>query len=177
MSTDQLEILMRALAFAADKHKNQRRKDPEASPYINHPITLAGILVAEGQITDLETICGALLHDTIEDTETTEAELANAFGTVIARIVMEVSDDQRLPKPERKKAQITHAPALSTRARAVKLADKIANLRDVADCPPRDWSLERRRAYYDWAKQVIDGLRGSYPDLEAVFDRQYAQRP
>jgi guanosine-3',5'-bis(diphosphate) 3'-pyrophosphohydrolase len=63
-----LKTLLKALAFAAHKHKDQRRKDIDASPYINHPISLADILCNEGHITDIETICGALLHDTVEDT-------------------------------------------------------------------------------------------------------------
>jgi guanosine-3',5'-bis(diphosphate) 3'-pyrophosphohydrolase len=177
MKAAELKTLMEVLEFSAHKHKNQRRKDAEASPYINHPIALANILVNEGHVTDLETICAALLHDTIEDTETTEAELRAAFGPSIAGIVAEVSDDQKLEKHQRKQAQIDHAPHLTAKAKAVKLADKIANLRDVAACPPPSWPLERRQAYFDWAKQVIDGLRGSHPELEAVFDEQYAKRP
>ncbi|MFM1891865.1 MAG: hypothetical protein RLZ44_942 [Pseudomonadota bacterium] len=96
---------------------------------------------------------------------------------MIRRIVEEVTDDMRLPKAERKRLQIEHAPRLSPAARQVKLADKICNLRDVADHPPPHWPLERRQAYFDWAKQVIDGLRGVDPVLEAVFDREYARRP
>jgi guanosine-3',5'-bis(diphosphate) 3'-pyrophosphohydrolase len=177
MTADELKTLMRALEFAASKHKDQRRKDADASPYINHPITLAGILVNEGHVTDLATICGALLHDTIEDTKTTREELEAAFGAEIAGIVVEVTDDKGLGKQERKQAQIDHAPHLSTRAKAVKLADKIANLRDVAACPPPDWPLERRQGYFDWARRVIDGLRGSHPILEAAFDAEYGRRP
>jgi guanosine-3',5'-bis(diphosphate) 3'-pyrophosphohydrolase len=177
MTADELRTLMAALDFAARTHKDQRRKDADASPYINHPIALANILANEGHVTDLETICGALLHDTIEDTETTEAELVATFGPSIAGIVVEVTDDKVLEKSARKQAQIDHAPHLSTKAKAVKLADKIANLRDVAACPPPDWSLERRQGYFDWAKQVIDRLRGAHPQLEAVFDEQHAQRP
>jgi guanosine-3',5'-bis(diphosphate) 3'-pyrophosphohydrolase len=177
MDTADLKLLLRALAFAAHKHRDQRRKDPEASPYINHPITLANVLVNEGGITDAETLAGALLHDTIEDTDTTPEELETAFGPVIRGIVEEVTDDMQLPKAERKRLQIEHAPGLSAAARRVKLADKICNLRDVADHPPPHWPLERRQAYFDWAKQVIDGLRGVEPALEQVFDREYARRP
>jgi guanosine-3',5'-bis(diphosphate) 3'-pyrophosphohydrolase len=177
MKGEELKTLMRALEFAARKHKDQRRKDADASPYINHPITLASILVNEGHVTDLATICGALLHDTIEDTRTTREELEAAFGAEIAGIVVEVTDDKALEKPQRKQAQIDHAPHLSTRAKAVKLADKIANLRDVAACPPPDWPLARRQGYFDWARRVIDGLRGSHPVLEAAFDAEYARRP
>jgi guanosine-3',5'-bis(diphosphate) 3'-pyrophosphohydrolase len=177
MKPDELKLLVRALAFAAHKHRDQRRKDPNASPYINHPIALANVLINEGDVTDLETIAAALLHDTVEDTTTTYDELVSEFGTGIADVVMEVTDDKRLVKAERKQAQIDHAKHLSERARFVKLADKISNLRDVADCPPANWPLERRQGYFDWAKEVIDQLRGCHPQLEAVFDSQYERRP
>jgi guanosine-3',5'-bis(diphosphate) 3'-pyrophosphohydrolase len=166
-----------ALAFAAHKHRDQRRKGKEASPYINHPIGLVHVLVHEGGVDDPDVLCAALLHDTIEDTKTTEEELAEHFGTEIAGIVAEVSDDRSLEKRERKRRQTEHAPHLSERARLVKLADKICNLRDIGEYPPDDWSLERKQDYFDWAKSVIDGLRGVSPTLEAVFDATYAKRP
>lgn len=166
-------LLLEAVAFAAEKHRHQRRKDAHASPYINHPIELAILLQREG-ITDPLTLCAALLHDTIEDTETTADELRNAFGAEIATVVLEVTDDKHLPKQQRKQLQIEHAPMLSKPARAVKLADKICNLRDIVKSPPTGWSLARRRDYFDWAKAVIDGLRGDHPQLERLFDSVYA---
>jgi GTP diphosphokinase / guanosine-3',5'-bis(diphosphate) 3'-diphosphatase len=172
-----LKLLLKALAFSATRHKDQRRKDVDASPYINHPITLANVLCNEGQVTDIEVICGALLHDTIEDTDTEAEELEAEFGKTICNIVMEVTDDKALPSSERKQAQIDHAAGISDKAKLVKLADKISNLRDVANCPPPDWSLDRRREYFDWARAVIDGLRGVDAELEAIFDAAYANRP
>jgi len=166
-----------ALQFAARKHRDQRRKDPEASPYINHPIALANILWREGGVHDPLVICAALLHDTIEDTATTEAELAGRFGAAVARIVMEVTDDKALDKETRKRLQVEHAPHISAEAKLVKLADKIANLRDIASSPPAGWPLARRREYFEWAKRVVDGLRGVHPALERVFDEAYARRP
>ncbi|MCU7906862.1 MAG: HD domain-containing protein [Candidatus Thiodiazotropha sp. (ex Epidulcina cf. delphinae)] len=177
MDKQALQQLMRTLTFAARKHRDQRRKDIEASPYINHPITLADILVNEGGVTDTETLIAALLHDTIEDTDTTAEDIASEFGLVIAGLVMEVSDDSSLSKLERKELQIRHAPDLSRKARLVKLADKIANLRDIDQSPPADWSLQRKQAYFDWAKAVIDGLRGTHEGLEAIFDAAYRKRP
>jgi len=173
----ELALLLKALAFAAHKHRDQRRKDAEASPYINHPIALADVLVNEGGITDVEVLCAALLHDTVEDTATTHEELLNAFGSRVARIVAEVTDDKALAKAERKRLQIEHAPGLSAEAKLVKLADKICNLRDVAERPPAKWDLERRREYFDWAKRVVAGVRGVQPRLEAAFDAAYARRP
>jgi guanosine-3',5'-bis(diphosphate) 3'-pyrophosphohydrolase len=173
----ELALLLKALAFAAHKHRDQRRKDAEASPYINHPIALADVLVNEGGVTDTEVLCAALLHDTVEDTDTTHEELVNAFGTRIARIVAEVTDDQTLEKSERKRLQVEHAPTLSAEAKLVKLADKICNLRDVAVRPPAKWDLARRREYFDWAGRVVAGVRGVHPRLEAAFDEAYARRP
>jgi guanosine-3',5'-bis(diphosphate) 3'-pyrophosphohydrolase len=166
-----------ALQFAARKHRDQRRKDPEASPYINHPIALASILWNEAGVEDPLVICAALLHDTVEDTETTEAELVERFGAEVAAIVMEVTDDKDLPKAERKRLQVEHAARLSREAKLVKLADKISNVRDVASAPPAGWPLERQREYFDWARSVVDGLRGAHPRLEALFDDAFSRRP
>lgn len=172
-----LKLLLKALEFSARKHRNQRRKDIDASPYINHPISLADILCNEAHITDINVICGALLHDTVEDTETEPEELESEFGKEITDIVMAVTDDQSLAKPERKQAQIDHAAHISDGAKLVKLADKISNLRDVSSNPPADWSLDRRQEYFDWAKRVIDQLRGINPNLERIFDDAYSGRP
>lgn len=169
--------LLSAIAFAAHKHRDQRRKDLVASPYINHPIGLANLLANEAGIEDERVLMAAILHDTLEDTETSEQELLREFGKEIADIVMEVTDDQTLSQAERKQLQIAHAANLSRRAKVVKLADKICNLRDIAHSPPADWSLERKRAYFDWAKAVVDGLRGVHPALEHIFDEAYKLRP
>ena len=172
-----LPLVLQALAFAADKHRDQRRKDAAASPYINHPIALANVLVREGDVADPAVLAAALLHDTVEDTQTTPAELKAAFGPAVAAIVEEVTDDKSLPKAERKRLQVEHAATMSRGAKLVKLADKICNLRDMADHPPAKWDLVRRREYFEWAKAVIDGLRGVHPKLEALFDAAYARRP
>jgi GTP diphosphokinase / guanosine-3',5'-bis(diphosphate) 3'-diphosphatase len=170
-------LLLKALAFAAHKHRDQRRKDTEASPYINHPIGLANVLANEGAVSNTVVLCAAVLHDTIEDTQTTQAELQAQFGDEIAAIVAEVTDDKSLPKAERKRLQIEHAAHISEQARLVKLADKICNLRDMAQSPPPNWPLERRQEYFDWAKRVIDALRGTHAELEAAFDEVYGRRP
>jgi guanosine-3',5'-bis(diphosphate) 3'-pyrophosphohydrolase len=172
----ELALLLKALAFAAHKHRDQRRKDPAASPYINHPIALADVLVNEGGVTDVEVLSAALLHDTVEDTDTTHEELVGVFGSRIAGIVAEVTDDTDLTKAERKRLQVEHAAQLSPEAKLVKLADKICNLRDVAERAPASWDLARRREYFDWAKRVVDGVRGTHPALEAAFDAAYAMR-
>lgn len=167
--------ILRALVFAAERHRDQRRKDAAATPYINHPIAVASILWHEGEIRDEVALVASILHDTIEDTATTEAELEARFGAAVAAVVVEVTDDKALPKARRKALQIEHAPHLSVPAKLVKLADKISNLRDILDSPPPDWPHERRHDYVVWTKLVVDGLRGVSPPLEAVFDAAQAR--
>ncbi|MBK8337388.1 MAG: bifunctional (p)ppGpp synthetase/guanosine-3',5'-bis(diphosphate) 3'-pyrophosphohydrolase [Sterolibacteriaceae bacterium] len=166
-----LSVFVKAVAFAADKHRNQRRKDADASPYINHPIALANVLANEGGVTDVAVLCAAVLHDTIEDTETTSEELTAIFGSQITAIVLDVTDDKSLDKNVRKQHQIEHAPHISKEAKLVKLADKICNLQDILASPPADWSSERKQGYFDWAAKVVAGVRGVHPELEAAFDR------
>jgi guanosine-3',5'-bis(diphosphate) 3'-pyrophosphohydrolase len=171
-----LGAFAKAVAFAADKHRNQRRKDAEASPYINHPIALANVLANEGGVDDVTVLCAAVLHDTIEDTETTADELRAHFGSKVAAVVVEVTDDKSLDPSLRKQRQVEHAPHLSPEAKLVKLADKISNLRDILASPPVDWPAERKQAYFEWAGRVVAGQRGTHPGLEAVFDSLYACR-
>ncbi|WP_026072752.1 HD domain-containing protein [Nodosilinea nodulosa] len=167
--------LLEALHFAATKHSDQRRKDRAASPYINHPIAVARLLASEGGVTDLVTLQGAILHDTVEDTETTPEELESLFGPEVRQVVDEVTDDKSLPKGDRKRLQIEHAPHLSHRAQQIKIADKTANVQDITASPPADWSTERRREYLAWAEQVVSGCRGCNPALEAFYDQVIAR--
>jgi guanosine-3',5'-bis(diphosphate) 3'-pyrophosphohydrolase len=169
-------LILRAVAFAAEKHKNQRRKDADATPYVNHPIALANVLKQEGGVDDVAVLVAAILHDTIEDTQTTADELRAIFGEDVTSIVLEVTDDKSLPKAERKQLQIEHAAHASPKAKLVKLADKICNLRDIAASPPADWSADRKKDYFDWAKQVVEGCRGANVRLEAAFDKAFANQ-
>ena len=164
-----------ALSFAAEKHRRQRRKDPEATPYINHPIAVATVLAVEGEVTDEATLLCALLHDTVEDTDTTFAELAQHFGSEVAELVRELTDDKSLDKSERKRLQIEHAKASSARAKLVKIADKICNLRDVIACPPNHWPEQRRFDYLLWSEQVVAGCRGVNQKLDRAFDEAARQ--
>jgi len=175
-TADATALVLRAVAFAAHKHRDQRRKNQEASPYINHPIELATVLWAEG-VHDPVVIAAALLHDTLEDTETTWQELRGEFGEEIADIVGEVTDTKWIKKEVRKRLQVARAKHASEAARLVKLADKICNLRDVAAHPPTGWPLERRQQYFEWAKEVVDRLRGTHAALEEKFDEVYALKP
>ena len=174
--TQPISSFIKAVAFAAYKHRTQRRKDVDASPYINHPISLADVLANEGGIDDINVLCAAVLHDTIEDTTTTADELTPIFGAKVTSIVVEVTDDKSLAKEVRKQRQVEHAALISPEAKLVKLADKICNLRDILKTPPSDWSVDRKQTYFDWAAKVVAGLRGVHPGLEAVFDGLFQQR-
>ena len=172
MSEDRADIanLLKAIEFASRKHSTQRRKDKEASPYINHPIAVTHLLADTGGVTDLVTLMAAVLHDTIEDTETTTEELEAQFGRTVRRVVEELTDNKSLPKADRKQRQIDHAPTLSKRAKTIKLADKIANVQDVTDAPPADWDRARRIDYLEWTEKVVAGCRGTNAPLEKLYD-------
>jgi len=178
---DGIGLLLDALQFSADKHRGQKRKDGDTA-YINHPIAVAHILNRAGGISDPVVLCSAILHDTLEDTVTTKDELAERFGNVIAEVVWEVTDDliikaDKSRDAERKQLEIDHAPLLSPEAKLVKMADKIANLADILNSPPVNWSIERKQGYFDWAKQVVDGMRGTNSALETEFDKLFEMRP
>lgn len=175
MTDSELSLLWSALRFASVKHRDCRRKGLESSPYVNHLIEVVDLLIHVGEITDVETLAAAVLHDTIEDTETTAEELDALFGPVITGLVVEVTDDKTLLKPERKRLQVEHAPHLTVRAQRVKLADKVSNVRSVTDEPPSHWDLERRLAYFDWAERVDAGLRDCNAPLERLFDETLAR--
>ncbi len=167
--------LARAFEFAAHRHRGQRRKGEAAEPYVNHLAEVAWLVAYATGGHDPVAVLGALLHDTIEDTGTTEAEIASEFGPEVARLVAEVTDDKSLPKAERKRRQVESAPHKSDRAKIIKMADKISNLRGIAESPPKDWDLARKRAYFEWAAQVVAGCRDVNAWLEGRFDETHRE--
>ncbi|KAK1134918.1 Guanosine-3',5'-bis(diphosphate) 3'-pyrophosphohydrolase MESH1 [Melipona bicolor] len=171
-----LSIIIKCVNFAAIKHKDQRRKDEQETPYINHPIGVANILSQEGNIHDPVVIIAALLHDIVEDTNTTFEEIENQFGTEVCNIVKEVTDDKSLPKAERKKLQIQNASKKSHKAKLINLADKLYNLRDLQRAIPVGWSQDRVKEYFKWSKAVVDGCRGTNFSLERELDVIFAER-
>jgi GTP diphosphokinase / guanosine-3',5'-bis(diphosphate) 3'-diphosphatase len=162
-------LILQAIRFAAERHRNQRRKDAEASPYVNHPIAVSLLLAQVGGVRDPETLAAAILHDTIEDTRTTPAEIEEAFGAKVRGFVEEVTDDKKLPKQERKQRQIDHARSLSPGAALIKLGDKISNVLDVANSPPVGWTLKRRKEYLDWAEAVVNNCPKVNSEMEQHF--------
>jgi len=168
-----LPLVIEALAFAAERHAGHTRKGDDAGPYINHPIDVAARLVEAG-IDDPSILAAALLHDVVEDTGTTLAEIEDRFGSRVRDLVDALSDDKRLPRRERMRLQEVHAPELDPAAKAIKIADKTSNARDVGFDPPRGWSVDRRREYLDWGERVVAACRGVNEALEASYDEVLA---
>ena len=173
--------IIKAIAFAAERHKHQIRKGIGKIPYINHPIQVAKLLSDFGE-KDNELIISALLHDVIEDTTNNEKEIKEISGLILEKFgedvlltVLEVSDDKSLPVDERKRIQIVHTPNLTDRAKKLKIADKICNILDIKNDPPENWTLERKLKYLDWAKQVVNGAKGLNKKLDQYFDRVYEE--
>ena len=162
--------ILDAASFAAERHAGQKRKGRDGQPYINHLLEVADLLATVGRIEDEEILAAGLLHDTVEDSHATLGELSEKFGRRVAGFVEELTDDMSLPKPERKRKQVEHAPHMSPEAKQIKIADKISNIRDVIENPPEGWSTERRREYIEWGEEVVEGLRGTNKELEAFFD-------
>lgn len=164
--------VLQAANFAAGRHAHQRRKGANSEPYVNHLLEVAGLLTTAIGDSDPHLIMAGLLHDTVEDTGLTRAELAAVFGEDVASLVMEVTDDKSLPKATRKALQIENAPHKTVRAKRLKLADKISNLRSMIASPPSDWDLERRQQYVEWAKRVVDACG---PDVDPFLQAEFAK--
>lgn len=159
-----------AITFSANKHSLQTRKDPEQTPYIIHPMGVANNLMTIGKVRDPDIIIGALLHDTVEDTETTFEEIEQIFGVRVANFVREVTDDKSLPKATRKQLQIEHAPGKSAGAAQIKLADKHYNLNDMVKAPPVGWEKDRLDNYFQWAQAVVNHLPWVNAPLKQAVD-------
>ena len=168
-------LIARAWNFSAERHAKQRRKGEAQEPYVNHLAEVAELVATATEGRDGNLVAAAVLHDTVEDTATLPGELASVFNADVAELVSEMTDDKRLDKDQRKKLQILHAAEKTPRAKILKLADKISNLRSMVKSPPSDWSLDRRREYLTWSKEVVQGLRGTNSWLETRYDEAAEQ--
>lgn len=168
-------LVLRAAEFAAHKHRRQCRKGESARPYVGHCIEVARLIAEVGKVDDANVLAAALLHDTVEDTDTTPDELQAEFGPEIAKLVAEVTDDKGLEKQARKDAQVEHAPHLSDGAKVIKLADKISNVREIGVDPPVDWNVARRGDYFDWAERVVDAIGRINGPLEGLFRKTVSE--
>ena len=163
-----MNLVLKATQFAALKHCDQRRKDGK-TPYIIHPISVAMILSEIGSIEDPEILSAALLHDTLEDTDTSVHELDKNFGSRVRIIVEELTDNDMLTFSQSKQMQIDNAPYLSKDATLVRIADKISNVSDVIENPPPEWNQKRCNKYVDWAEAVMNNCQKVNQDLENHF--------
>ncbi len=170
-----VQRIFAAAMFAAEKHAAQKRKGAAAEPYVNHLIEVAQLIAGSSEWLDANLVMAGLLHDTIEDTGTTAEELEQVFGSDIAALVVEMTDDKSLPKEVRKTLQVESAPHKSVRAQVIKLADKISNLRSLLASPPATWSTERKREYIAWAQKVVGALSAPNPILKAEFEKTFAK--
>lgn len=174
-SSNDVQRILAAAHFAAQRHAGQKRKGVAGEPYINHLIEVAELIAASSEVLDTNLVIAGFLHDTVEDTGVTREELERNFGSDVASLVMEVTDDKALPKEVRKELQVKNAHKKTPRAQTLKLADKISNLRALLASPPADWTLQRKKQYFEWAGRVIAGLTSPNHVLKAEFDRTCAR--
>ena len=153
-------------SFATERHAGQTRKGPIPAPYVTHCAEVAKIVAQHGGAE--EVIAAAWLHDTVEDSVTTVAEIEQLFGVAVASMVAEVTDDLTLSKDDQRAAQIASAPHKSPGAALIKAADQMSNMRGLVASPP-EWPQERRAAYIAKARAVVAGL--TIPQaLQSEFD-------
>jgi GTP diphosphokinase / guanosine-3',5'-bis(diphosphate) 3'-diphosphatase len=165
--------ILAAANFAAKAHAGQKRKGAAGEPYINHLLEVAELVARSGSESDVDLIMACFLHDVVEDTPITQQDLAQIFNDDVASLVMEATDDKTLSKDERKARQVHTAPYKSVRAQALKLADKISNLRALLTSPPLHWTPERKRQYFEWAKAVVSGFTSPNQYLLDEFNKTY----
>jgi guanosine-3',5'-bis(diphosphate) 3'-pyrophosphohydrolase len=169
-----MKAVVAAVHFACQKHASQRRKNAAKDPYINHPVEVMHIL-SECGIEDAATLCAAVLHDTLEDTNATKEEVIENFGQEVYDIVMDCSDDKSLGKIERKRQQIIHAAHVSPKAKLVKLADKYSNIAGLLTDPPAKWSPEIVLGYVRWGFLVCQNLYGENEMLDKRMQDLFAK--
>lgn len=173
MNDSKIKFIIKAINYAADKHRQQLRKGIHATPYINHPIKVMHELTVHN-IENTQVLIAAVLHDILEDTSTTPDELKGIFGVDITNIVVELSDNKLLNAKKRKELQVQNASNLSDEAKVIRIADKICNLTDIVYFPP-EWKIDRKIKYYHWAKSVVDQCANVHNELYETFYRVYKQ--
>lgn len=168
-----MKQLSKAIVFAAQCHSGQYRKDGK-TPYINHPLEVMNLVVTHVENPSTDMLIAAVLHDVVEDTNVTPAEIKHMFGPTVQRLVVELTDDKTLSKDERKRLQLQEVHSLSPEGKLLRLCDKICNVYDILYAPPGDWDVQRRLDYIKWSNAVVDRIRGTHKVLEQRFDELYA---
>ena len=166
---EDLQGYLDALDYAIRRHGDQLRKDGRRL-FVTHPVAVAEELRAAG-VTDQAALEAALLHDVLEDTSVKYDELADRFGDDVAALVVELSDDVRLPRAKRRAAALAKAATLSPTARAVKLADLAANLADLHRAPPSGWDAARLASFRAHCAELLEVLRSHGDPPPALVDR------
>ncbi|MEP6906142.1 MAG: HD domain-containing protein [Gemmatimonadales bacterium] len=162
-------MILRAAAFAAQRHQDQRRKGKSDRPYIGHTLEVAELIATVGGVENVHVLAAAILHDTVEDTATTSAEIGRRFGPKIQKLVAEVTDPPGLKGQKRRDWQVEHVRRISRGAKLIKLADRISNVGEIMTDPPRHWDLERRKRYYQWSTRVVGAIGRVNPPLEDLL--------
>ncbi|MCI4662355.1 MAG: HD domain-containing protein [Neomegalonema sp.] len=166
------QLLACAYAMAAKAHAGQVRKGRAMVPYINHPCDVAARVAEACPEASAALIAAAVLHDVVEDSPLTLAEIEAACGAEVAALVGDLTDDPAwagLPLTERKAAQAEKLAGVSGGAQVIKIADQISNLSDLA-AEIAIWPSARHLAYLAGARAVVAACHGACPVLEAQFE-------
>jgi len=164
---------MESLEFAAYRHRFDKTKNDE--PYINHIIDVCRLITVVGEENDEEVLVAAALHDTVEKTGTKASDINFQFGEKVFQLVLEVTDHSTGNDTDKFNQQLQRVESLSKKARLIKLADKISNVKSLLSFPPAGWDLEKRSLYINWADRIIQALRGTNEKLEAFYDELIAE--
>lgn len=165
-------LIAEAAAYAIRLHTEQMRVGREPIPYAAHVAAVAALVARAEPTAKAETLAAAFLHDVVEDTEATDADLRGRFGDAVADLVAWLTDDPEtaaLPTEQRKAAQAAKIAAAPRPVKLVKLADQTDNIEGrLADAEL--WTAERQARYLAGCRRVVDSCRGAAPALEARFD-------
>ena len=168
-----IPLILQAIEFASYRHRFDKTRNDE--PYINHVINVCSLISVIGEEQDPETLAAAALHDTIEKTGTKGSEINFNFGENVFQIVLEVTDHASENDVEKFQQQFDRINGLSQKAKIIKLADKVANVKSLLSFPPEGWDLQKRSLYINWADRIINALRGTNKNLEEYYDHMIAE--
>jgi guanosine-3',5'-bis(diphosphate) 3'-pyrophosphohydrolase len=160
--------VLEALDFAAYRHRFDKTKNDE--PYINHVLDVCKLISVVGEESDDEVLIAAALHDTVEKTATKPNDINFQFGENVFQLVMEVTDHSTGNDTDKFSQQLQRIDSLSKKARLIKLADKISNVKSLLSFPPAGWDLEKRSLYINWADKIIHALSGTNDKLETYYN-------
>lgn len=171
LSEEKIEVICRTVAFAAEKHKGQKRKNKEKTHYISHPLGVTYNLMHYGDVRDVALITASLLHDMLNQQGCSYSELEKEFGKQVADYVKEVTDDKSPSRAALRRAQLIKAPNISQGAAQIKLADYLYNVGDLLHSPPETWNQGRIDRYYQWIQTLLDRLPPANEKLKGAVQQ------